>query len=553
MKQTLLGRAIDEIKKGMKFVTGEAAQLQSGAPGYAINAIKKVIKRTGALISLRAGVDPNFGLGINVAAKPMSVKKKSTLFGPARGFLAPGPFDRLGEIKIKKNGKMVYKVGDAQLMNLKIPFRKIIHDTFANPDGQSMYDPSSLRIKEEKGSAFLYFKTNANVLNEIESNGKLKKESKNIEYRINLSNAFEADYSSTTAGGTDSIFRELFDVTTMQHKMCSNEQANLLSVFMADKLAMNSCYEVEYKQAGETFKNLQVFGLPTSKDGELTPITGDLDTFAILMPMEDLMNSDLEHLECTVMQEDAPENALSELILEIQSLKEAPIPKSLEEKTERDQKISQLNRVQALFETHMDHHLTNSKTGFATGYEFTTLSRMVIEAYKELCAEIEPGDDGIIDFTSDEIDTFYETCAAIFQHGPETNNPSPGTLDEDIYWSYNDIDCITKSEDEHIKFLTTSPEPGVPAPCENLIIKINPKWNMEKWKPVYDMMKEAFKHKYEEPVLEEGFASQAVISIDPMRAHMQKFEVIMGPDVVSQQRALEVECLDDTDKITLRR
>ena len=67
----------------MGIIRGEKARRSSGAPGYALKAMHTV----GGCNSLRAGNPPNFGHGYNVAAKPMSQKKKTTQHRPAAGFL----------------------------------------------------------------------------------------------------------------------------------------------------------------------------------------------------------------------------------------------------------------------------------------------------------------------------------------------------------------------------------------------------------------------------------------------------------------------------------
>jgi hypothetical protein len=537
MPNNLLAQRQAQLSAKKTFIRGEDARMSSGMPGYSNNAVYKA-----GASAWRAGNPPNFGQGIHVAAKPMSAKKKSTLHGPACGFLAPGIFDRKGEKKIDKDGEKVYKIGDAKLMNLKLPLRKIMHDTFSGQGGKPMYDTGSFRIKEEGGEMFFYFKTSDAVLEDIKSEDKLISGAENIEYRINLSEAFAPDYTASSAGSTDSLFRELFDVTTTAHDALSNRQADLLQMILSDNDTMNSCYEVEFSHDGGDFENLQVYGLPVGDDGALAPITGDLDAFALLMPMEELMTCDLGQLECGVIKEDATQGALKELDNEIQQLKDAAPSLDVSEMDAQLRKIEELTTVKTLFKAHVEKHLTNTKTGFATGYEFSKLSKIVMESYKELCLEIKPGEDGIIDFTDDKINTFYETCAAIFQHGPETNNPNPGTLDADIYWCVNGQDVLTRSEDEHIQFLTTPTGPGEPAPCENLIIKINPKWNMEKWKPVYDMMKESFEKKYEGPTMkaEGSFSSREGSALEAKNAHTERFEAIMGPDVVRQQNDLTI-------------
>lgn len=70
---------------------------------------------------------------------------------------------------------------------------------------------------------------------------------------------------------------------------------------------------------------------------------------------------------------------------------------------------------------------------------------------------------------------------ALFQHGPETNNPGdPSDLNGGMLHFYKGLPVLTETENELVAFVM---QPGF---LEEHFYPVHPGWNMEKWSPVID-------------------------------------------------------------------
>jgi hypothetical protein len=70
---------------------------------------------------------------------------------------------------------------------------------------------------------------------------------------------------------------------------------------------------------------------------------------------------------------------------------------------------------------------------------------------------------------------------ALFQHGPETNNPgAPSDLNSDMLHFYKGMPLLTENENELVAFIM---QPGF---LEEHYYPVHPGWNMEKWAPVIE-------------------------------------------------------------------
>ncbi len=518
----------------MGIIRGEKARRSSGAPGYALKAMHTV----GGCNSLRAGNPPNFGHGYNVAAKPMSQKKKTTQHGPAAGFLSQGLLARGGDEKADVLGTSV-------LIDFKLPLRKIIHDSLGQSfEGQSMYDPKSMRFSiSDSGELILEFKTNPEVLRAL--GDQVMPGAENITYRINLAQPIQSDYKREESA-TD-VFRSFFDVKETEfggvkpffNMQNSNLQSELFA-YIIELDDMDYLYQLECSIDGSEYQNVQVYGA-TMADGSTLPITGDLDPFALMTPMDSLIESDDSQLVAKSLDDSVKAQIANEIETEVSQLM---IGHTASTAKQHIQQVDLLMRAKVLYDQYADKYLTAQQTGYATDYEFTVLSKLIAQTFIDLSAHLQPEENTLANFVNTTIEPFLNSCAAIFQHGPETNNPgNPSSLDEEVYWAYDGEDYITEREDDHIKFLITAPNDSTEAPCTNHIIKIHQAWDVEKWQPVYDFMRASWEKRFIPTLAHSGEGSKATLFSSSVTAdseqdqktrHMAKFDHIMGEAITEK-------------------
>lgn len=549
----------------------QKTQENTGIPGYFRETIDRVVQKgKGRVIASRDGNPPLVGSGTGYtradSPKPMSMKQKSWKKPPLKGRLAEKkrymrPSDEKYDAMRDESHKHEHET---------VPHTMSLQEIFMGiKNGE--YDPGAVKIEGD----YLYFKTPPQLdepnLDDVKSS--------DIEFRINLK---EVKHAEIRIDGEDKFLgAQQFNTDEKSAVLdkLPGVQKDKVQALM-DKVLnkeIDGVYELEDRAPGDTgFDTTRVWGYVTygpEGEREVAPVTGDVDLFAIMMPIDELDSRTNEAGTAGKIKESLMERLKSRIKGCVAEERAAQNP---DVSAVTNGHAEQLASVAELMQLHIENYLDENKLGFATDFEFERILDLVEGTYEVISEKIKNGELGLDFDNAHVLQNFVSHAGAILQHGPETNNPNGENPDEPTLWQFQDKGGVVRTVQtlnvaEHTQLLTGQGDyKGFfnegEAPCQTSFLKICPGWEpLDNWLGVYEMQEQAWADRFDpskvaelESGSEGSFAakvsSQLGGEMSPKQQeaygqHMQKFKDFING--VGEEGAQKQVKLSSGDKVSL--